>query len=59
MSPASGICALHLTPFLTCDPWRSDGDVPANSWKFRKYVCVRLDGAHDESSPIKRKKKIG
>ena len=54
-SPANDIGMWLPAPFLTCDPWISDGEVPAKSWKLRKYVCVRFGGAHDESSPAKRK----
>jgi hypothetical protein len=44
--------ALVLFP-ETREPWRSDGEVPAYSWKLRKYVWVRFVGAQDESLPAR------
>ena len=36
---------------LFFEPWRSDGDVLAYSWKLRKYVWVRFGGAQLGSCP--------
>ena len=52
--PVMNICARPCAALLTFEPWRSDGAVPANSWKLRKYVWVRFVEAQDGSSPTKR-----
>jgi hypothetical protein len=39
--------------FLTREPSRSDGEVPAYSWILRKYVWVRFLGAQDWSFPAR------
>jgi hypothetical protein len=44
--------ALLIFPEIR-EPWRSDGEVPAYSWKLRKYVWVRFEGAQDESLPAR------
>ena len=49
--PVMNICARPCAALLTFEPWRSDGAVPANSWKLRKYVWVRFVEAQDGSSP--------
>jgi hypothetical protein len=45
------ICTRPCAALLTREPWRLDGEVPAYSWKLRKYVWVRFVGAQDGSLP--------
>ena len=47
------ICTRPCAALLTREPWRSDGEVPAYSWKLRKYVWVRFVGAQDGSLPAR------
>ena len=51
-------CAAFFVPLsLTREPLRLDGEVLAYSWKLRKYVWVRFDGAQDGSLPARVKGK--
>ncbi len=49
--PAMNICTRPGAELLTFEPWRSDGEVLAYSWKLRKYVWVRFVGAQLGSLP--------
>lgn len=51
--PGMNICARPCAALLTREPWRLDGEVPAYSWKLRKYVWVRFVGAQDGSLPVR------